>query len=167
MDGVVIFEPGGQLLQDGDGIRPGVHAGIIALEGFDEGLADTIALGAADRREARDKVERGGEIDGLRGGIGGAVVGEPLDGQRGADGIEAALDAIQHHVADHLAGDAAAGCGDPGDDLAVMGVDGEGDADDLAIPAGISRPSEAQRRVEAGATTVPPWARIGRLPVWG
>jgi hypothetical protein len=32
---------------------------------------------------------------------------------------------------------------------------------------GISKPSEAQRRFEAGATTVPSWARIGRLPVCG
>ncbi len=68
-----------------------------------------------------------------------------VDRLRGADGVEPALDAVQHHVADHLAGDAAAGGGDPGDDLAVVGVDGEGDADDLTVPAGdleaVGRPS--------------------------
>jgi hypothetical protein len=31
----------------------------------------------------------------------------------------------------------------------------------------ISKPSDAQRRFEAGATTAPSWARIGRLPVCG
>jgi hypothetical protein len=59
--------------------------------------------------------------------------------------------------------------------LTDMGVDGKGDADDLAAPAGdlktvgqgTSRPSEAQRWFEAGATTVPSCARTGRLPVWG
>jgi len=30
---------------------------------------------------------------------------------------------------------------------------------------GISKPSDAQRRFEAGATTVPSWARVGRLAV--
>ncbi len=52
MDGVVVLEPGGQLLKDGDGVQPGVHAGIVALEGFDESLADAVAFGAADRCEA-------------------------------------------------------------------------------------------------------------------
>jgi hypothetical protein len=58
MDGVVVLEPGGDLLQDGDGVWPRVHTGIVALEGFDEGLADAIAFGAADRREAWNEVVR-------------------------------------------------------------------------------------------------------------
>ncbi len=136
MDGIAVLEPGGDLLQDGGGVRPGVHAGIVALQGFDERLADAVTLGAADWREAWREVQRGSEVDCLRGGVGGAVVGEPLDRLRGADGVEAALDAVEHHVTDHLAGDAAAGGGDPGDDLAVMGVDGKGAADGLAVPAG-------------------------------
>ena len=57
---------------------PGVHPGIVTLDSFDESLADTVALGAADRCEAGDEVERGGEIDGLSCGVGRAVVGEPL-----------------------------------------------------------------------------------------
>jgi hypothetical protein len=52
MDGVVILEPGGPLLEDGDGVRPRLHAGIVALERFDEGLADAVALGAAGQPEA-------------------------------------------------------------------------------------------------------------------
>ena len=49
MDGVVVLEPGGRLLQNGDGIGAGGHADVVALDGFDEGLADAIALGAAER----------------------------------------------------------------------------------------------------------------------
>ena len=48
---------------------------------------------------------------------------------------EAALDAVDHHVADHLAGDAG-GRRQPADDLAVVAIESEGDADDLAVPAG-------------------------------
>jgi hypothetical protein len=105
------------------------------LEGLHESLADVIALGAANGRKAGDEVQRDGEVGGLAGGVGGAVVREPLDRVRGAERLEAPFDAVQHHVADHLAGDAAAGGADPGHDLAVMGVDGEGNADHLAVPA--------------------------------
>lgn len=80
MDGVVILEQGGDLLQDRYDVRPGVHAGIVALQGFDESLADAVTFGAADRREARNQIQRGG--------VGGAVVSEPLDRLRGADGVE-------------------------------------------------------------------------------
>lgn len=60
---------------------------------------------------------------------------QPLDGKRGAKRVEPVLDAVKHHVTDHLARNAAAmGC-DPGDDFAVMGVDRKGDANHLAIPA--------------------------------
>ena len=58
-----------------------------------------------------------------------------LDRLRGAVGSEAALDGGEHHVADVRAGDPGTrNCG-VGDDLAVEGVDDEGDADALAIPA--------------------------------
>jgi hypothetical protein len=35
---VVVVDPGRQPLQDGDGIRAGLDTGVIAFEGFDEGL---------------------------------------------------------------------------------------------------------------------------------
>jgi hypothetical protein len=62
---IIILEPSWQLLHDGDGIWPWVYAGIVALKGFDEGLADAVAFRASDWREARNKVQRGCEIDGL------------------------------------------------------------------------------------------------------
>src|SRR5437868_7455828 len=48
---------------------------------------------------------------------------------------KALLDAVDHHVADHLAGDAGR-CGDPADDLAVVAIEGEGEPHHLAVPAG-------------------------------
>src|SRR6185503_5876415 len=63
----------------------------------------------------------------------------------GAEGAEALLDAVDHHIADHLAADAG-GRRHPGDRLTVMAIEGEGDAYDLAVPA-----SELQR-VRAPAT---------------
>lgn len=135
VDVVLILEPGWQLLEDRGGVWPWVHAGIVAFQGFDEGLANAVAFRAADRREAWNKVQGCGEVRGFGGGIGGAIIGEPLDWKRGAERVEPALDAVEHHVADHLAGNTAAMGRDPGDDFAVMGVDGEGDAHHLAIPA--------------------------------
>ena len=39
---VVILDPGRELLEDCEGIRTGVHPGIVALEGLHEGLADAV-----------------------------------------------------------------------------------------------------------------------------
>jgi len=44
VDGVAIVEPGGELLQDGDGIPPEVHAGVVALR-----AAGTVAGGVKPR----------------------------------------------------------------------------------------------------------------------
>ena len=54
---------------------------------------------------------------------------------RRADRAEALLDAADHHVADHLAGDAGGGR-HPADDFAIMAIEGEGDPHDFAAPAG-------------------------------
>src|SRR5204862_6630916 len=93
-----------------------------------------VALGAFDRREARHQIERQGDLDRPMSGEDRSVVGEPLHGLWRADRAKALLDAVDHHVADHLTGDAG-GRGDPTDDLAVVAVEGEGEAHDLAVPA--------------------------------
>jgi hypothetical protein len=80
LDGVVVLKPSGQALQDGDGVGPWVHADVVALEGLHESLADAVALGTADGREAGDEVQRDDEVGGLAGGVGEAVVGQPLHG---------------------------------------------------------------------------------------
>jgi hypothetical protein len=77
------------------------------------------------------------------------VVGEPLHRMRRADRTEALLDAVDHHVTDHLAADAG-GCRHPGDRLMIMAVEGEGDAHDLAIPAGELQRIRAPAAVRAG-----------------
>jgi hypothetical protein len=45
VDGVVVPKPNGKLPEDGDSVRPGAHAGIVALQGIDEGLAAAVAFG--------------------------------------------------------------------------------------------------------------------------
>ena len=55
---------------------------------------------------------------------------------------------------------------DPADDLAVMAVEGEGDAHDLAVPAGELQPSEHQRQFERIVATWPSCSRGRRRPVW-
>jgi hypothetical protein len=74
VDVIVILELGWQLLEDGDGVWPWIHAGIIAFQGFDEGLADAVAFRATDRREAWNEVQGCGEVRGFGGDIGGAII---------------------------------------------------------------------------------------------
>ncbi len=57
----------------GDRVDPDV----IALEGFDEGFGDAVALGALDRGKAGDEVKRDRHADGVGGGVDGPVVGQP------------------------------------------------------------------------------------------
>ncbi len=116
---VIVLDPGGKLLQDGEGVRAGLDAGIIALEGFDECLADAVALRTAHRGKAGDEVEGGRDVKRVAGGEGGAIVGQPLHGMGRPQDPEAGLDTGEHQVAHHLAADAA-GTGLPGDDLPVM-----------------------------------------------
>ncbi len=97
---IVILEPRWQLLEERNGACPWVHAGIATFQGFDEGLADAAAFRAADRRETWNKVQGCGEVRGFGGGIGGAIISQPLDGKRGAERVEPALDAVGHNVDD-------------------------------------------------------------------
>lgn len=73
--------------------------------------------------------ERGSDLRRLLRDVGAAVVRQPLDDVRRPRAAEAALDAADHEIAHHLARDAA-GCGCPGDNLAVAGIDGKQHAHD-------------------------------------
>jgi hypothetical protein len=72
-----------------------------------------------------------------------------LDCVRGSSCAEPLLDRLQHHVAHVRAGDARVGDGRPGDDLAVEGVDDEGEPNDLAVPAGELQTVRAPAQVRA------------------
>ncbi len=133
---VVVVEPSGDPVKRGLGIRHGADAEVIALEGLREGLAHADALGARDRREARDEVELGGEDAGIVGGVDRAVVREPFHRLWRANPAKAHLDGFEHHVADVGPADPCVRDGAPGDHLAVVGVENEGAPDDRAIPAG-------------------------------
>src|SRR5580704_10922968 len=135
MHGVVVLHPTIDEGERRDGIRDRADSDVVTLEGLHEGFGHAVALRAFDRREARHQIERDGDLDGLVGGKDRAVVGEPLHWVRGADRAEALLDAVNHHVADHLTGDAGRRAY-PADDLTVVAIERKGDADDLAVPAG-------------------------------
>src|SRR5712672_2484018 len=111
-----------------------MNVDVVTLEGLHEGLGHPVGLRAAYRREARHKAQADGKVDGLMGPIAAAIVREPLDRLRNALSAEAPLHALEHQVADHLPADAASG-GAPGHDLPITGIQGEGDADHLAVPA--------------------------------
>jgi hypothetical protein len=67
---------------------------------------------------------------------------------RGAHRVEALFDAPDHHAAGYLAGDAG-GRGHPADDLAIVAIEGEGDAHDFVIPADDSRGIRAPAAIRA------------------
>ncbi len=89
----------------------------------------------SSRGEARFQVERASDIDCFGRDAGGPVVGEPLNGMRCAMRREPSLDAFDHEIKDHLAGNAHDGS-NPTDDLAVVTVQCKGDPDHVTVPAG-------------------------------
>ena len=131
---VIVFDPIWKLLQNGQGIRTRLDPRVVKLERLNEGLADTIAFGAADRREAWHQSEGRGERQCIPGGEGRAIVCQPLNGMRCPDGVEAPLDAGEHEISHHLPTNTAS-AGLPGDDLPVAGIDGEDKANNFTIPA--------------------------------
>ena len=60
-------------------------------------------------REARGQVERQGDLDSPVGGEDRTVVGQPLHRMRRTNTANALLDTADHHVTDHLAGEAGGG----------------------------------------------------------
>src|SRR5215469_17960730 len=80
---VVVLHPTIDQLQSCGGIRDRVDPDIIALEGFHEGFGHAVTLRTFDRGEARDQVERQGNLDGLVGGEDRAVVRQLRDDDYG------------------------------------------------------------------------------------
>jgi hypothetical protein len=68
VNGVVVLHPSVDESEGGSGVWDQAYANVVALQGFDEGLGHTIALGAFDRGEARHQIERQGDLDGPVGG---------------------------------------------------------------------------------------------------
>ena len=132
---VVILEPSGELAERGERIWQGIDANIVAFEGFDEALRHAIRLGALDWREAGNEIERCGEVARRLGCVGAAIVCQPFERRRRLEGAKPPLDGLEHHVPDHPAADARSDDGMPCDDFPVMGVDDEGDPDEVPVPA--------------------------------
>jgi hypothetical protein len=84
---------------------------------------------------------------------------------RRADPAEALLDTADHHVADHLAGDAGGG-GDPTDRFTVVAVEGEATRTTSPFQQVNSSASEHQQQFERIVATWPSCSRARRRPVW-
>ena len=130
---VVVLHPAIDECKGCSSVRDQRHPNVVSLECLHERLCHAVALGAFDRRKARHQVEGQGDLHSSMGGEDRAVVGEPLHRMRSANCAKALLDAPNHHIADHLAGDAG-GRRHPGDGFAVMAIECEGDAHHLAVP---------------------------------
>src|SRR5262249_26469458 len=102
-------------------------------------------------------------VERVLGDIGRTVIGQPFDKMWRLAGPEPTLDANNHQIAHHFAGDAG-GRGRPGDDFPIGGVDSEQDTEELAIAASELEMIH-QRIFERRAITTPSWVRPGRRPV--
>jgi hypothetical protein len=115
------------------------------------------------------------------------MVAQEFAGRGRSQRAEAGFDGFEHEIADDVAADAGAAHGLRGEDFAVVGVDDEGEPDDLAVPAGdlqhigapwrASRPRHPApkepmsgdlggRRFERMTTMRPSWTRPSRRPLW-
>ena len=134
MDVVAILHPMVDASERGSGIRNRTDPDIVALKGFDKGFGHAVAFGALHRRETWDEIERQCGLVVLW-----AVKIEPLSESHcsacGARILPNRLSTQDHHVAEHLTGDAGARLS-PRRSLAVMTIEREDDAHDLAIPSG-------------------------------
>ena len=132
---VVVLEPPRKLRQDRLCIWAFMSVNIVPLERFDERLGHTVGLWRSYRRKARNETNRLGEGDGVESPVTAAVIREPLHRMRGLLIVKAPLDALEHQIADHLAGDST-GSGHPGHHLAIAGIECKGDTNALFVPAG-------------------------------
>ena len=79
---VVVVDPERKHLQHGCGIWSGLDPGVVAFEGFDERLADAIALGASHRGEAGNETKCDGKLQCFPRGVSGTVISKPLNRMR-------------------------------------------------------------------------------------
>src|ERR1700722_1358386 len=96
---VIVVDPKWNHLQHGCGVWSGLDAGVIALEGFDEGLADAIALGASHRGEAGNETKCDGKLQCFPRGVSGPVISKPLNRMRCPCGGKPSFDTGEHQVA--------------------------------------------------------------------
>ncbi len=161
---VIVLEPPRKLRQDRLCIWAIVNVNIIPFESFDEGLCHPVRLRRAYRREARDEADRLSKRDRLVSAITAAVVREPLHGMRGLLTSKPPLNALEHQISDHLAGDTTGG-GDPRHDLAIAGVERKGDTNALAVPAGdlkaLGRPTQVRTDRNDLTIVSAPWRLTG------
>src|SRR3954465_11974691 len=79
MHAVVMFEPRNELAQHAGRIGLRTDPRVIPFESFDEGFSHAVGLGALDWRRAGQEADVSRQGAGVPGGVGRAVVREPLD----------------------------------------------------------------------------------------
>lgn len=131
---VVVFEPAVEVREHRYGTGTRIAADVIPLKRFDERFRHAVGFRAANRREARRETDLLSEEQCFHRCEAAAVIRKPLNRVRRSVGAEPPLDRNEHHVADHLARDAAGTCC-PRDDLTIAGIHRERDANNLAVPA--------------------------------
>ncbi len=135
MHAIIVVEPFWQLVDDGLCVGSRADAGVVSFEGPDESLGHSVALRTFDRRGAWCQADVAREAPCILGSVAAAVISQPFDGVGQLVHLaEAMLDGGNHEVAHVLGGDAA-GSGYISHRLPVAAVEGEGDADLLAIVA--------------------------------
>lgn len=135
VDGVVVVEPSGQLVDHGSGVGLFGDADVIPLHGAHERLGHAVGLWAFDRGCARPEVDLAGKAAGFSGGVAAAIVGQPFDsGRQAVHAAEAVLDGGDHEVAHVLGGYAGSGSNEA-HCLAIAAVEREGDPHLLAVVA--------------------------------
>ena len=147
-------------------IRAGLHAGVVAFEGLDERLANTVILEAPDRGEARHEEQSGCEVQRLAGGVGRKVVGRTLHGRGRPESGEAPLHAGQNEVAHHFA-TGAARASLPDTDFAVAVSTANTIRTTSPFQWPISSASDDHVWLDAKAMTVTWWTRAARCPAGG
>jgi len=146
---VVVLNLASDHSENGLGIWQRRHLDVVALQRLHEGHRDAVALRALDRREAGLQVKLAGEDLRVLRDVRRAIIYQHLDDRRCAVCAEAAFDSFEQDVANLGTTDPGIDHRAPGDDFAVMGIDDEGAADDVAVPAGELEPVVAPAQVRA------------------
>ena len=125
-----------------------MNVDVVAFEGLHERLGHAVGLRAAHRGEAGNQPQADREVDRVVGSIGAAIVGEPLDrvGSVAAPKRRSVASSIRSRIISPLMPPVLVA--HQAIDFPIAGVQGEGDAYHLTVPAG---DLEASPRSSAGS----------------
>ena len=144
---VVVLEPPRKLRQDRLCIWAIMNVNIVPLERLT--IDSAMPLDGGDRTGVKHGTRPIvlGEGDGVVSPVTAAVFRELLHRMRRLLIVKTPLDALEHQITDHLAGDAVGGR-HPGHHLTIAGIECKGDTNALSVPAGdleaVGRPAQVR-----------------------